>query len=1331
MLNPISTYRIQFHKDFTFKDFRRIIPYLHNLGISTIYASPIFESVPGSMHGYDTINPHQINPEIGTLEELREISGILKEKGMNWIQDIVPNHMAFDPGNSWLMDVLQKGPDSSYASFFDIKWAGDKDEQLMVPFLGNTAAEAIAAGDLTLVANKDGFKLKYFDTEWPVNDLVTDVKMPVEQVIALQHYRPCSWKETDSKINYRRFFTVNSLICLNMQHEETFNLYHEFIKSLLEEGIFQGLRVDHIDGLYNPEEYFSRLRELAGKDTYIVVEKILEEGEKLPAEWPVEGTTGYDFLAQLNNLFTERSAKKQFSKFYESLTAETKGIERLIRQKKAGILGEHMAGELENLYQLFLELELASPSELAKLKPGALKDAIGQLLICCPVYRFYGQSLPMPVEYIQPMEEVFREVNVVKNLHDAAALLEKVFLTMPYNGDEEYNVRATQFYLRCMQFSGPLMAKGVEDTLMYTYNRFIAHNEVGDAPEAFGYKGNDFHHLMVERGMEMPVSLNGTSTHDTKRGEDVRARLNILSDIPDEWIIKVKEWRKLNSEIAAGLEPNDEYFIYQTLAGSYPMPDTTEDNYLQRLQEYLEKALREGKVNSNWADPDTDYENLVKAFAAGILDQSSAFWQSFEPFHRKISDYGIINSLSQMLLKFTCPGIPDVYQGTELWDLSLVDPDNRRPVDYGVRESWLQDFNDSATSLKVLWEDRYSGKIKLNLLHTLLTRLKPFAEILTSGVYIPLEVTGNGANHFLAFARKHQEEWLIVIVPLHLAQLGNPHIIESINLSETFIDLPTRASFKMTNLIGSETGTISNSRIAIGELTGEFPLGLVHLEQVNKSRSAGILLHLTSLPSSFGIGDMGLEAMDFVDFLASADQRYWQLLPMNPIGAEQSYSPYSSVSAMAGNTMLISQDLLYLNGYLEEKYLDKHSQPVKDVVDFDKAAHVKEKMLLKAYETWKANGGEKDEIFHDFCLDQQEWLDDFALYSALKLLKGGKPWYEWPTEFRDRDAEQLQQFSAVYQEDIQFIKWKQYIFFEQWESLKGYANASGVKLYGDLPFYVGYDSAEVWSNRNLFAVDPEGKMTGIAGVPPDYFNEEGQLWGMPVYNWENLKAEGYQWWLRRIRRNMEMYDILRLDHFRAFAGYWEVPAEEVNAIAGVWKTGPGAEFFDLLKAEFPNMPFIAEDLGEITDDVYQLRDQFGLDGMKVLQFGFGEDMPLSDHTPHNYLSDKFIVYTGTHDNNTTRGWFEQESNKVVRKNLDLYTGQKVGSKNINEVLTRLAYASVARIVILPMQDLLDLDGKARMNKPATVSGNWTWRMTKQPDRKIVKRLRSLVKTFGR
>ncbi len=471
-------------------------------------------------------------------------------------------------------------------------------------------------------------------------------------------------------------------------------------------------------------------------------------------------------------------------------------------------------------------------------------------------------------------------------------------------------------------------------------------------------------------------------------------------------------------------------------------------------------------------------------------------------------------------------------------------------------------------------------------------------------------------------------------------------------------------------------------------------------------RSAGILLSITSLPSPFGIGDLGPQAYAFADFLNRSDQKYWQILPLTPIDASQSFSPYSSVSSMAGNVWLISPEKLYEDGLLDREDLKEFKSSAADRVAYAKVIKHKTKLYDKAFRNFQA---QRKAAFEAFCNREAHWLDDFALFMALKASHKNKPWFEWPDAYKSRNLKSLLRFSSEHQAEIGYIKWLQYTFFRQWKNLKHYCNDLNVDLLGDLPFYVSYDSVDVWSRQEIFKLNKNGSMAGVAGVPPDYFNKDGQLWGMPVYRWDVLKDQGYDWWLKRIRKNMELVDLLRLDHFRAFADYWEVPAKEKTAVRGEWKLGPGEHFFAVLKQEFGKLPFIAEDLGDISEAVHKLRLQFELPGMKVLQFAFGDTLAQSDHAPHNF-EPNFFVYTGTHDNNTTAGWYRKEVKAKVREQISVYANAKVTEKNVSEVLTRMAFASVAKTAIIPLQDILGLDESARMNVPASTSKNWQWRL---------------------
>ncbi|HET8855301.1 MAG TPA: malto-oligosyltrehalose synthase, partial [Salinimicrobium sp.] len=791
-----------------------------------------------------------------------------------------------------------------------------------------------------------------------------------------QEYRLCFWQETDQKINFRRFFTVNGLICLNIQDKSVFEQYHEFIKSLVEEKAFDGLRIDHIDGLYDPTQYLTELRELVGPETYIVVEKILESGEKLPEQWPIQGETGYGFLSIVNNLFTNTSNKDKFLEFYQELISDKSDVHRQISEKKALILKEHMGGELENLLQLFLDLNLLEQHELQSVDKEQLKEAIGAFLIECPVYRYYGNQLPLSEDESKSLKKIFQSIrNKNASLTEATGILEDIITEKPLQGNEEFNNQALKFYQRLMQFSGPLMAKGVEDTLMYTYNNFIGHNEVGDAPDAFGISIPAFHEIMLDRQQNWPLAINTTSTHDTKRGEDVRMRLNVLSDLPEEWFSNVREWREMNVTLKKNNKPdvNDEYFIYQTIAGAYPMPGEEEDNFSERIQEYLPKALREAKVNSNWTSPNEEYEAAAKQFAVNLLDKNGAFWKKFTSFHQKISDFGIVNSLSQVILKFTCPGVPDVYQGTELWDLSLVDPDNRRAVDYEKRLRFLEEVDDhddqnTAALWKNLWNERYNAKIKLSLIRVLFNARKDNPELFDKGKYLPLTVEGQFKDHIVAFAREYQQKLCVVVIPLSVATLCENQKCDIVSLDwrDTKVLLPENAVKDWQNVIIDIKGK-AEGFLNVQELFQDIPVAVLQFEP-KKERAGGVLLHITSLPSPFGIGDLGSEARKFADFLHRTRQQYWQLLPLNPTEKAQFHSPYSSISSMAGNPLLISPELLVKEGLLAAEDLEQYYLPQENRADFEAASKAKAEMFTMAWENFKRNKFENlRSEFQTFC----------------------------------------------------------------------------------------------------------------------------------------------------------------------------------------------------------------------------------------------------------------------------------------------------------------------------------------------------------------------------
>ncbi len=837
---PATSYRLQFNKDFTFADAIKIIPYLEKTGIKTIYASPVFQAVTGSMHGYDITNPLHLNPELGTEEEFNELVELLHRRSMGWIQDIVPNHMAFSPENPWIDDVLEKGNDSDYIRFFDIisenRNGLDSGEKLMLPFFGKTLDKLIEDHELSVCYTDKGFKIRYYEQEYPVSVnayeylLVPSKKLDVPLVIGYflseaktsgkwdknkkmffsqvarypeilnyinkclsvfnsdpqqmkklidqLSYRPAFWKETENMINYRRFFTINNMICLNIQDEKVFTRYHKLIKTWSEGNRIDGVRVDHIDGLFNPTEYLERLRKLCGSRMYILVEKILEKDENLPEDWPIEGTTGYDFLGTVNNLLTNPDTGYIFHNYYNDWIEKTEEYRHVFYKKNRFILYSRFQGELNNLTR-----ECLSIPSIAKhgLSGRSIRNGLAEFLIFCPVYKIYhAPSVFTESDKLQVNAIFDSALNENKNDQDALKALRDIF--SPGKRDRKEILRIDTFFRHCMQFTGPLMAKGIEDTAFYSYNPFIGHNEVGDSPAYFGIRTENFHRMMVDRQENTPLTMNSTSTHDTKRGEDARARLNVLSNIPEKWMIATKIWRKINKKYkyfeGAGEIPtaNDEYFIYQVLCAHLPMDGKIDDSFLNRLQDYLRKALREAKVNSSWSNPDENYETKTLKFTQNILSAESDFVDNFLAFMREIIPHGIINSITQMILKNFCPGVPDTYQGCERWNLSFVDPDNRQAVNFRKLSDDLDKMilDDQLNAIELagkLLKEAETGKLKQWITYKTLQQRKRNETFYQKGNYIPLSVEGNYKEYLIAFYRCYMNEYLLVVLPLNTASL--------------------------------------------------------------------------------------------------------------------------------------------------------------------------------------------------------------------------------------------------------------------------------------------------------------------------------------------------------------------------------------------------------------------------------------------------------------------------------------------------------------------------------------------------------------------------------
>lgn len=497
-----------------------------------------------------------------------------------------------------------------------------------------------------------------------------------------------------------------------------------------------------------------------------------------------------------------------------------------------------------------------------------------------------------------------------------------------------------------------------------------------------------------------------------------------------------------------------------------------------------------------------------------------------------------------------------------------------------------------------------------------------------------------------------------------------------------------------------------------------------------KHRTSGILVHISSLPSRFGIGDFGPETYKFVDFLERTKQSMWQVLPLTPTDPGFGNSPYSSISAFAGNPLFISPELLVKDGLLGRNDLLHCPEFPDRVVDFAAVIRFKTVLFQKAYETFRLKRA-KDRRYAMFCSQNATWLDDYALFVVLKNEFKGKIWNEWPGELRDRHRNALSTAKRKYKEEIDRQKFLQFIFHTQWSRLRKYCNARSIKVIGDIPIYVSFDSADVWVSPEVFKLDGNKKPLYVAGVPPDYFSKTGQLWGNPVYNWARLKKDGFSWWLNRIEHNLRIVDVVRIDHFRGLVAYWEVPAGRKTAKHGRWVKVPVKEFFTTLKKRFSHIPIIAEDLGFITEDVREIIRMYNLPGMKVLQFAFLADEPDRSYLPHN-IPVNCVVYTGTHDNNTTRGWYEHDLNRKARQNLEDYLWKKVTSRNVSWELVRLAMSTVAWLAIIPIQDVLAAGAEARMNMPSVMKGNWSWRFRKHDiTLSMEKMLRKFTVIYGR
>jgi (1->4)-alpha-D-glucan 1-alpha-D-glucosylmutase len=989
---PESTYRLQFHAGFTFADAAGLVAYLHDLGITDCYASPYLKARPGSKHGYDISDHRVLNPEIGSEADYETWIHALRAHDLGQILDIVPNHMGIVGNeNPWWNDVLENGPCSRYAGFFDIDWhpvKGVLDEKVMLCVLGDPYGKILEAGQISLSYDAGSFVISYFGHRFPVapetallclrhrveeleqvlskdtSELMefqsiltalghlparseslperieerrrekevikrrlaalTEACPPAREFIHqnvtifngksgdphsfdlldtllnAQSYRLASWRVAADEINYRRFFDVNELAALSAEKPEVFAATHSLILRLLGEGKVTGLRIDHLDGLYDPSQYLERLqdhfvleqaRQIAakrpdGRDRewrsiedallqkirahglarsrllYVVVEKILAADEEMPEAWRIHGTTGYTFLNRVNGLFIDPDQETVMSRIYQRWTDMEPVFRDYPFDKKLLILRVALAGELHMLaHQLD---RLSEKSRWSRdFTQNSLRHALRVIIACFPVYRSYiaGEASTRDRHYVDAAVRQAKRKNPAISGSIFDFVRDMLLLRYPDVAGEEARAEQRRFVGKFQQVTGPVMAKGLEDTAFYVYNRLVSLNEVGGDPGRFGVAPADLHHYFQERQRHWPHAMSASSTHDTKRSEDVRARINVLAELPREWLKSLSRWNRLNKRHRVLLETmeapdrNDEYLLYQTLIGAWPLGQTGHEippDFVNRICQYMGKAVHEAKVYSSWINPNPAYDDAVRHFSTRILDpkDSARFLGSLCAFQARISYYGLFNSLAQVVLKIAAPGVPDFYQGTELWDFSLVDPDNRRPVDYD-RRRWLlgelkERLADSEAGLSALSrelvETREDGRIKLYVIYRGLQLRRAYPGLLTRGEYLPALAVGDRADNVFAFVRRLESRWLAVAVPRLVTRLA-PHVGDLPFGPEVWRDdvllLPgIEPAQRCRNLFTGETHKLvekdGQAALPLAEVFAQFPVAMLEAGEAEK-----------------------------------------------------------------------------------------------------------------------------------------------------------------------------------------------------------------------------------------------------------------------------------------------------------------------------------------------------------------------------------------------------------------------------------------------------------------------------------------------------------------
>jgi len=966
---PRSFYRLQFNKNFTFRQAAAIAPYLKELGISHCYASPYLKARPGSSHGYDIIDHASLNPEIGSREEYEEFVAALDRYGMAQILDMVPNHMGVGPDNQWWVDVLENGQASPYADFFDINWQPQEEElknRILLPVLGDYFGAVLEEGQLRLVflPDRGSFFISYYEHFFPIapksypqilgHDLqrletrlgtqhegflelqsliasfaglpgreeINEEKIemrnrnkevlkrmlarlgrevpeiatfieenviyyngepgrpvsfdPLERLLATQAYRLAFWRVAADEINYRRFFDINDLAGIRMERKEVFDHTHGLVLDLIATGKIDGLRIDHPDGLYDPAGYFRHLqtavsgisleqRKIAAEDQsvhdqqaslplYVVVEKILADFERLPGDWKVHGTSGYDFSCLVNGLFVDQSAEEEMTAVYHRFIEREIDFAALMYDCKKLIIKTAMAGEINVLSDQLRHLAKRNRYTQDYTHNG-LREALTEIVAFFPVYRTYFTTDSFTDSDRRHVELAVDRARARQQAEDTSIydfVRSVLLLETAQQPEDPLKTAATDFVMKFQQYTGPVMAKGLEDTAFYIYNRLLSLNEVGGDPRNFGVSVAAFHAVIGARAASWPYAMLNTSTHDSKRSEDVRARINVLSEMTTEWREALSRWHQLNrprkkmTEQGAAPSKNDEYALYQNLLGVWPfaeMNGADKEDFLARFSSSMLKVIREAKVHTSWLNQNLVYEEAMTHFIRELLaGDDKAFLDDFTAFQKKIAWFGMMNSLSQLLLKLTSPGVPDIYQGNEIWHFCLVDPDNRRPVDFAKRMGLLAELGRSMTDssqptasrLQDLLQNPGDGRVKMYILWKTLTYRQENPELFERGSYFPLAAVGAGKEHLCAFGRSLGEQTLVVAVPRLVARLQHKDAtrmpLGRAVWGDTVLTLPDhlQGSGFFNVLTGEEvTGQENGAGIYAADLFSQFPLALL------------------------------------------------------------------------------------------------------------------------------------------------------------------------------------------------------------------------------------------------------------------------------------------------------------------------------------------------------------------------------------------------------------------------------------------------------------------------------------------------------------------------